>query len=403
MNAKEFLRPLLFGLAEEDLDELAQTAAERFFSSGDVICRDGEPGEAVYFVVQGCVEIVKPLDENTERHLHDTGPGEIFGEMALFQSGVRAATVRAVEPTSVLEIGRDPFLAVLGRSPSLGVRILVRLTSRLRDSDQKAIVELSQANEELTHALRKLEQIDRTKSDFIQVSAHELRTPVATLMGYAQMMQDDVTVQQSPQLRAMVNGIVTATERLHRVFSSILDVSRLMIGDMPIARAPVNIAVLFEGIRLTFQRAWEERRLALEFVGLHDLPLYSGESESLYKAFYQLVNNAVKYTPDGGRITVSGQVLETPDLGRCIQVAVQDTGIGIAPQELDLIFEKFYRTGEVAFHSSGTTKFKGGGPGLGLAIVQGIVVAHGGRLWAESPSCDEATCPGSRFVVQLPL
>jgi signal transduction histidine kinase len=403
MNVKEFLRPILFGLAEEDLDELAQAAVERSFSPGDVICRDGEPGEVVYFIVQGRVEIVKPIDEDTERHLHDIGPGEIFGEMALFQAGVRAATVRAAEPTIVLEIGRDPFLAVLGRSPSLGVRILVRLTSRLRDSDQKAIVELSKANEELTRALRKLEQMDRTKSDFIQVSAHELRTPVAAMMGYAQMMQGDPTVQQSPQLRALVDGIVVATERLHRVFNSILDVSRLMAGDTPITRSLVSIAVLFEGIRSVFQQALEERRLALECVGLHALPLYSGESESLYKAFYQLVNNAVKYTPDGGRITATGQVLETPDLGRCIEVAVQDTGIGIAPQDLDLIFEKFYRTGEVALHSSGTTKFKGGGPGLGLAIAQGVVVAHGGRLWAESPGRDEVACPGSRFVVQLPL
>jgi len=92
-----------------------------------------------------------------------------------------------------------------------------------------------------------------------------------------------------------------------------------------------------------------------------------------------------------------------PDLGQCIEVAVEDTGIGIAPQDLDLIFEKFYRTGEVALHSSGTTTFKGGGPGLGLAIARGIVLAHNGRIWAESPGCDEERCPGSRFVVRLPI
>jgi signal transduction histidine kinase len=84
-------------------------------------------------------------------------------------------------------------------------------------------------------------------------------------------------------------------------------------------------------------------------------------------------------------------------------VVVEDTGIGIAPEDIDLIFEKFYRTGEVELHSSGTTTFKGGGPGLGLAIAKGIVRSHGGLIWAESPGCDEEACPGSKFVVQLPL
>jgi signal transduction histidine kinase len=95
--------------------------------------------------------------------------------------------------------------------------------------------------------------------------------------------------------------------------------------------------------------------------------------------------------------------VQVPDLGRCIEVAIEDTGIGIARQDLSLIFEKFYRTGEPALHSSGTTTFKGGGPGLGLAIARGGVLAHGGHIWAESDGYDEVSCPGSRFVVQLPL
>lgn len=403
VDAKEFLRPLLFGLTEEELDELAQAAVVRPFPTGAVICEEGEPGEAVYFIVQGCAEVVKQLDGESQRHLHDIRPGELFGEMAILQEGVRTATVRAVEPTTALEIGQEPFLTVLGRNPSLGVRILVHMTTRLRDADQQAIAELRQANEELSQALWRLERLDRTKADFIRVSAHELRTPVAALLGYAQMMQNGPNVQEDPELQALVEGVVTSTERLHRVFNSILDVSRLMTGGLEIVRSPVSIAVVFGGIRLEFERVLEERNLALNLVGLQDLSLCLGDPDLLYKAFYNLVNNAIKYTPDGGRITVTGQTAEVPDLGRCIEVAVEDTGIGIAPQDLSLIFEKFYRTGEVALHSSGTTTFKGGGPGLGLSIARGIVLAHGGLIWAESPGYDEETCPGSRFVVQLPL
>jgi len=396
VNVKEFLRPVLFGLAEEDLDELAQAAVQCSFPAGVVICQEGEPGDAVYVIIQGCVEIIKRLDDESERYLHSAGPGEIFGEMAILQETVRSASVRTVEPTTVLRIDQDPFLTVLGRSPSLGIRVLVHLTGRLRDADQHAIAELRQA-------LRRLERLDRTKSDFIQVSAHELRTPVASLMGYAQMMQNNSTIQEDPGLRVLMEGVVSGTERLHRVFNSILDVSRLMSGGLQVIRSPLRIQVIFDGVRLEFERALEERSLVLELAGLEDLPICLGGPDLLYKMFYHLVNNAIKYTPDGGRIMVTGRTVDVFDLGQCVEVAVEDTGIGIAPQDLDLIFEKFYRTGEVALHSSGTTTFKGGGPGLGLAIAQGAALAHGGRIWAESPGYDEETCPGSRFVVQLPL
>ena len=410
VNVKEFLRPVLFGLAEEDLDELAQAAVMRSFPAGVVICQEGEQGDKVYFITQGRVDILQRLDDKSERYLHSAGPGEIFGEMAIFQEGVRTASVRAAEPTTVLQIGQEPFLTVLGRSPSLGIRILVHLSARLRDGDQQTIAELSQvneelsqANEELSQALRKLERLDRTKSDFIRVSAHELRTPVASLMGYAQMMQNNATVQEDPEVRVLMEGVVAGTKRLHHVFNSILDVSRLMTGEVEIIRCPLNIPVIFEGIYLEFEGALEERNLTLELVGLENLPIYLGDPDLLYKMFSHLVNNAIKYTPDGGRIMVACQTVDVPDLGQCVEVVVEDTGIGIAPQDLDLVFDKFYRTGEVALHSSGTTTFKGGGPGLGLAIAQGVVLAHGGRIWAESPGYNEETCPGSRFIVQLPL
>lgn len=403
VDVKEFLRPVLFGMAEEDLDELAQAAVSWSFPAGFVICKEGELGEAIYVIVKGCVEVVKQLDDESERYLYNAGPGEIFGEMAILQESVRAATVRTAESTVVLEIGRDTFLTVLGRSPSLGVRILVRLAGRLRDADRQSIAELRQANEELTRTLQRLERLDRTKSDFIQVSAHELRTPVAALLGYTQMMQNDPTVQEDPRLQELVDGVVGSTKRLHRVFNSILDVSRLMAGGLQIIHSPVSISVVFDAVYLQFERALEERNLVIELEGLEDLPVCSGDPDMVYKVFYHLVNNAIKYTPDGGRITVIGRTTDVPDLGQCIEVVVEDTGIGIAPQDLDLIFDKFYRTGEVALYSSGQTTFKGGGPGLGLAIARGVVLAHDGRIWAESPGYNEETCPGSRFMVQLPI
>ena len=402
-SVEDFLRTLFFGLDEEELAQLARAARIRRFSEGEEICREGGPGDAFYVVVEGRVGVYKKIDEAEERRLNTLGAGKFFGEMALIQEGTRNATVRALEPTVVLEIGRDPFLRVLGASPSLAVRILVQLSRRLVEADRRALAELRETNEQLRQALARLERLDRTKSDFIQVAAHELRTPVAALLGYAQMMQDYPLVQRDEQLRALVQGVVDSTDRLHRIFNSILDLSRVIEGDVKIHPSPVSFPVVFQGIRDEFARALEERRLTFETKGLHGLPFCQADPVLIYKAFRHLVNNAIKYTPDGGRITVSGEVVEVPGLGRCVQIVVEDTGIGIAPEDLDLIFEKFYRVGEASLHSSGTTAFKGGGPGLGLAIARGVILAHGGRIWAESPGYDEEACPGSRFIVQLPL
>jgi len=403
LDRKEFLRPILFGLEEEDLNELAQAAVVRSFPSGATICEEKAQGNTMYVIVEGRVEVIKQLDGESEHHLHYIEPGGFFGEMAILQEGPRTATVRAARPTTVLEIGQAPFLSVLGRSPSLSIRMLVGMTDRLRDGDQQSIANLRRANRELTRALERLKRLDQTKSDFIQVSAHELRTPVAVLMGYAQMIQSSPPVQEDSQLQMLVEGLMTSTKRLERIFNNILDVSRVMTGGAQARRSPVSIPVLFDGVVSEFEQALEERNLTLEIVGLQALPVYLGDPDLLHKAFYHLVNNSIKYTPDGGNIKVTGQEVEAPELGRCLEIAVEDTGIGIAPQDRELIFEKFYRTGEVALHSSGTTSFKGGGPGLGLTIAKGAALAHGGHIWAESPGYDEETCPGSRFVMQLPL
>jgi signal transduction histidine kinase len=400
---REFLRPIMVGLGDANLDELARASEQREFAAGEVICAEGEPGNAFFVVVSGRAEILKRFDDESERLLHIIGANEFFGEMAIVQGSVRAATVRAIEPTVVLEIGEEAFRRVLVRSPSLASRIVSHLTSRLRDADQDAIADLRRAKEELRRALRQLRRLDRTKSDFIRVQAHELRTPVAALLGYAQMLQTNDLVQEEEDLLMLVEGIVASTERLHRIFNSILDLSRIMGGDLEIHRSPVMIPVTFHGIVSEFSAALEERGIELVLDDMAGLPVCPADPEMVYKAFWHLVNNAIKYTPDGGKITVSASQVDVPELGPCVEVAVQDTGIGIDADDLELIFEKFYRKGELALHSSGTTTFKGGGPGLGLAIAQGIVVVHGGRIWAESPGYDEETCPGSRFVVQLPL
>jgi len=402
-DVKEFLRPLLFGLPEEDLDLLAETAAVHTFPEGAVIVREGEEGNILYVVTDGQVGISKQMGDFSERHLFDGGPGDFFGEIAVLGQGRRSATVRATTQTTVLEIKRDSFFSVLGRSPSLAIRFLTDSSQRLRNSNDQAIRDLQQANEELKAALQRIERLDRRKSDFIQISAHELRTPLAVLLGYTQMMEKTSSAHRDPELHTLMDGILSSTRRLHRVFNSILDASRVMDAELTIQRAPVDVRAMFHNILSDLEDTLEEREIRVATRDLQDLPLLSAAPDLLTKAFQYLLNNAIKFTPNGGEITISGESVDVAELGPSVQIVIHDTGIGIAAEDLELIFEKFYRTGEVALYSSGTTSFMGGGPGLGLTIAKGVVDAHGGRIWAESPGYDEETFPGSTFFVQIPL
>jgi signal transduction histidine kinase len=262
---------------------------------------------------------------------------------------------------------------------------------------------VAQRTEELNRAYKTLEKLDENKTVFINVAAHELRTPLTVIKGYMGMLKSDPTITQNAYLSEVLKGILKGSERLHVIINSMLDVARIDSQVLDLHMEPTSLPVMIKRVRADTEEAVQERRIQLELENVDGLPLIHADPTLLLKVFQNLIGNAIKYTPDGGRVTVRGNRLLDPQMGDCVEIQVQDTGIGIDPDQHELIFEKFYQTGEVALHSSGETKFKGGGPGLGLAIVRGIVNAHGGRIWVESPGQDEATCPGSTFFVRLPL
>jgi signal transduction histidine kinase len=186
------------------------------------------------------------------------------------------------------------------------------------------------------------------------------------------------------------------------IINSMLDVSRIDTNQLEVMPEKMQIDLVIEKVRAVFQPDVEARSISFKTKGLTDLPTICADKDLLYKAFYHVIANAIKYTPNGGSVTVKGWMIEDTPRSE-IEIVVQDTGIGIDPQNQELVFEKFYQTGEVLLHSSGKTKFKGGGPGLGLAIARGIVNAHHGRIWLESPGYNETTNPGTTVFVRLPI
>ncbi len=252
---------------------------------------------------------------------------------------------------------------------------------------------------ELAEVQQKLERLDRSKSGFISVAAHELKTPLTLIEGYAAMMREIAKNEQSDQLNTLIDGVNNGIRRLRALVDDMIDVSLIDNNLLNLNFQPVWIQQILRLLESELIGSISSRKQTFE---LNNFPgsdqMIFADPERLYQSFRNILSNAIKYTPDGGKITVGGRTL--PGF---IEVTIADTGIGISPEDQELIFEKFGQLGNVSLHSSGKTKFKGGGPGLGLPIARGIIEAHGGAIWVESDGHDEAKCPGSTFHVLVPI
>lgn len=245
-----------------------------------------------------------------------------------------------------------------------------------------------------------LSRLDRSKSDFISVAAHELKTPLTLIEGYSSMLEDLLQKSdQGPQAAMLMDGIHKGIFRLGVMINDMIDISMIDNQMLSLKYQPTWLNRLFKGLVVDLREFIEDRQQVLE---VEDFPgaeeMIFADSERLEQALRNVLTNAIKYTPDGGKILVTGRMLSG-----FIEIRVEDTGIGIAPEDQMLIFEKFSSLGDVKLHSSSKINFKGGGPGLGLPIAKGILEAHGGSIWVESEGYDEEAFPGSIFHILLPM
>lgn len=252
---------------------------------------------------------------------------------------------------------------------------------------------------EMEKVQKQMERVDKSKSAFISVAAHELKTPITLIDGYASMMEDLIQEGKGVPLDGLLNGMQTGIKRLRSIVDDMLDVSMIDNNLLKLNFQPIQIEKILDALRIEVNEIIPFRKLSLE------IKAFEGSKQWIYvdpariaQALRNIINNAIKYTPDGGRIAIDGRTL--PGL---IEVTIADTGIGISPEGQAAIFEKFGQLGRIDLHSSGKTKFKGGGPGLGLPIARGILEAHGGSIWVESEGYDEKKCPGSTFHVLIPI
>jgi signal transduction histidine kinase len=234
--------------------------------------------------------------------------------------------------------------------------------------------------------VRKLTDVDRAKSDFLAAVSHDLRTPLTSIVGYTEMLDEDVQNPLSDAQHQMIGAIDRNAARLGNLIEDVLTMSKIEMGEFRTVLRPVDVAAVAreaaEGMRATLAAKGLDLVLSGPAAGL----VVSGSAEQLDRALVNLLSNAVKYTPEGGRVTVA-----TGRRGGQAVVSIQDTGIGIPEQDQPSLFTRFYRASNVATSSiSGT--------GLGLAIVRTIVDNHQGEIVLHSREGE-----GTTVTVGLPL
>jgi signal transduction histidine kinase len=268
---------------------------------------------------------------------------------------------------------------------------------------RQLVERLEEKIRELQDAHSDLQRLDKMKSDFVILAGHELRTPLTVMHGYSQLLlgNPDIpgTIEDEGSPRHLINHLAEATKRLNLVIEDILNVSLIDADRLELVKGPVFIRTLImRAIEKITTSADAERELDFDVEGLENLPPIEGDSKQLHRALWNVISNAFKYTPDGGRVTIKGALVEN-----AVHLYVKDTGIGLDPEERERIFDRFYVLEDTMLHRTSKTAFKGGGLGLGLTVARGIIEAHGGKIWAESAGRDEEKLPGSTFHILLPI
>lgn len=244
------------------------------------------------------------------------------------------------------------------------------------------------------HDVTELRRLEKIRKDFVANVSHELRTPLTSIKGYVEALLDGAKDDPSVSVQ-FLDIILKQSDRLNLIIEDLLELSKIESGRVSLEDKTCELRSIIDRT-LSLMKPLKEKKAHHIVVSIDDaLPLVTGDEGRLVQVLTNLLDNAVKYTPEGGTITVGAHLIrETSDTepsNRAIELSVADSGIGIPESDRSRIFERFYRVDKARSRDLG-------GTGLGLAIVKHIVEAHRGRVWVEGNHPK-----GSRFVVRLPI
>ncbi len=316
------------------------------------------------------------------------------------EEALRGYQERGIVP--VLHALRNAAFAVIQKNsePEMALKYQNDLEAQFcQIIEYAAYREFATIIEKLTTSRDKLQEaselLDETRLNFVAVASQELRTPLTLIEGYSEMLKEmllDGDLESGP----LVAGVESGIQKLRHTIDELVDISMIDTDMLLLHYQPLQIKKLLEKAKTEMEARAAERSQKLE---IKNFPAAEKtvfvDTERLLQAIINVLDNSVKFTPEGGSIIVDGRML--PGF---IELTITDTGVGIDPSAQATIFEKFGAGGRSGY---GRNDGVGPGAGLGLHLAKGIVEAHGGAIWAESQGYDEELCPGSTFHLMFPF
>ncbi len=288
--------------------------------------------------------------------------------------------IRSVYARQMIFLG-TVIAIILGGSLGL-IAMFSRWNKTLEAEVKSKTSDMIRMNKELLLANERLKELDKLKSDFVSMVSHELKTPLAAMRTSAQVLNMGGAGEETKQ--EMMDIILRNIDRQTNLVNDLLDLSRIESGRMELKIGSVSLdSVIADSIE-SVKQAVSEKGIKLNVEIPEGISLVKGDREKLTQVVINLLNNAIKFTPRSGEISIKAR-----ELNGQVEVKVSDTGIGIPPEDLDKVFDKFYQV-------DSTLTREAGGTGLGLAICKGIIEAHNGHIWAESE-----LGRGSTFIFRL--
>ncbi|HSB78954.1 MAG TPA: ATP-binding protein [Candidatus Methylomirabilis sp.] len=361
-------------------------------------------------------EPAAPVDPDEERVLTEEGVSALllvpisFRDVCVGVLGVGRRLATTFDEGAAEAIQRLADQAAVALANALAYREIEMLNLSLEAKVAERTRELVEANAALKASDQKLRALDRLKSEFVSNVSHELRTPLTAIRMSVDNLLDGVTGEISPMLERYLTRVKGNTERLVRLITDLLDLSRIEAGRIELHRTTVNAGDVIQEVVESLRPMAADKGLELA-VSQTDAPLLAyADRDKLQQILINLMGNAVKFTPAGGRVMITARYSDSWLLGSAgsyeptlspagppisgnagsVEIAIQDTGEGIPPEELGSIFEKFHQV-----RHDGQAKSQG--TGLGLPIAKSLIELHGGRISVESQ-----VGRGSRFVFSLP-